>query len=155
MKGLPVLAGLVFLTAFQLCARAGDLPAGTSTGTFIPEDKPAVTLANAAAFVDTKEEGAPVLLMLSDKKVVVGDWKSEIDMMMAHPMFSGAIFFIDKEGTVFRTDVYDKGQQSSVSGYFNLKLDGAMSKDLKGEVKSSETSSKGPKLDAVFHAVVK
>ena len=43
-----------------------------------------------------------------------------------------------------------------MSGYFKLTLTGAMGNDLKGEVKSNETSTQdAPKLEAVFHAVVK
>jgi hypothetical protein len=152
---LPFLAVLVFLSVAQFCANAGDLPAGTAKGTLTPEDKPTVTLAYAAAFVDQKEDDKPVLLILSDKKLPVEKWTSEMDMMMAQVEFTGAVFFFDKEGTVFRIDVHSGGRQESVSGYFKLKLDGPMGKDLKGEVKPIETTTPGPKLDAVFHATLK
>jgi len=155
MPRLPLLAALVFLACFQPGAKAGDLPAGTVKGTFIPEEKPAVALSYAVAFVDMKEEGKPVLLILSDKKVPAEKWTSEFDLMLAHPNFSGAVFFIDKEGTVFRTDTYTDGKQASVSGYFKLTLDGAMGKDLKGSVKTNDQTSNGPKLDATFHATLK
>jgi len=155
MNRLPVLAVLLFLSLFQFTSKAGDLPAGTVKGTFIPEEKPAVTLAYAVAFVDVKDERKPILLILSDKKVPAEKWTSEFDLMLAHPNFSGAVFFIDKEGEVFRSDVYVDGKQASVSGYFKLTLDGPMGKDLKGAVKTSDASSNGPKLDAVFHAVLK
>ena len=47
-----------------------------------------------------------------------------------------------------------KGKQTSVSGYFDLKLADPKSKDLIGTAKSSD-SSKEPKLDAAFHAGLK
>lgn len=149
------LTALVCFSTFTSGVFADDLPAGTAKGNFTPEGKPAVTLANAVAFVDVKEEEKPVLLILSDKKLAAEKWTNEFDLMMAHPKFSGVIFFIDKEGKVFRTDVYDDGRQASVSGYFDFKLEGAMGKDLKGTAKTRETSGAGPKIDAVFHALAK
>ena len=69
--------------------------------------------------------------------------------------FSGAIFFLNKDGEVFRTDFYWKGRQSSVSGYFKLKLDSKAGKELMGSVASSEGDAKDPKVDATFHATLK
>jgi hypothetical protein len=155
MNRVPILALLVFLSFTPVFLRAGDLPAGTAKGTFTPEEKPAVTLANAIAFVDQKEEGKPVLLILSDKKVPAEKWTSEFDLMLSHPTFSGAVFFIDKDGTVYRSDIYVEGKQSSVSGYFKLTLDGEYGKDLKGTVQTNDPAQAGPRLDATFHATVK
>ena len=149
------LAAVVCFSILPSGLFAEDLPAGTAKGIFTAEDKTAVTLANAVAFVDVKEDDKPVLLILSDKKLPAEKWTTEFDLMRAHPKFSGVIFFLDKEGKVFRTDVYDQGQQASVSGYFDFTLDGAMGKDLKGTAKTKDASRSGPKIDATFHAVTK
>jgi hypothetical protein len=39
-----------------------------------------------------------------------------------HSKWSGVIFFLDKEGQVFRSDVHTNGRQSSVSGIFEVKI---------------------------------
>lgn len=147
---------LLWVSAFfSLHSFAGDLPAGMAKGTFTPEDKPAVTLTFAGAFVDVKDERSPVILFLSDKKLPTEKWKSEFDLMRENPKFNGVAFWIDKEGSVFRSATYVDGRHSSVSGYFELKLDGPMSKNLTGTVKTSDSASTGPKADATFHATLK
>lgn len=39
-----------------------------------------------------------------------------------HSKWSGVVFFLDKEGQVFRSDVHTNGRQSSVSGIFEVKI---------------------------------
>ena len=147
---------LLVVSAFlSLVAVAGELPAGTATGTFQPEDKAAVTLSFAGAFMDVKDDRKPVILFLSDKKLPTEKWTSEFDLMREHPKFNGVAFWLDQEGNVFRSATYVEDRHSSVSGYFELKLDGAMGKNLTGTVKTSDPAGTGPKADATFHVVLK
>ena len=135
-------------------AFAGELPAGTAKGTFTPEDKPAVTLAFAGAFVDVKDNDR-VILILSDKKLPMEKWTSEFDLMRENPKFNGVAFWIEKDGSVPRSATYTDGRHASVSGYFEMKLDGKMGKDLTGAVKTSDPKGTGPKADATFHVTLK
>ena len=146
---------LLALLATTALALAEPPPAGTAKGTCAKNAEPAVTLAFAAAFVDQKDERKPTLLILSDVKLPVEKWTSEFDLMRANKPFSGAIFFLDKDNAVFRTDFYWKGRQSSVSGYFKLALDPKNGKELTGTVASSSDDAKDPKADAAFHATLK
>src|SRR5581483_5319236 len=147
---------LLGVSAFlSLVAVAGELPAGTAKGTFSPEEKPPVTLLFAGAFVDVKDDRQPVILFLSDKKLPTEKWTSEFDLMEQNPKFNGVAFWIYKDGSVFRTATYVDGRHSSVSGYFDLKLNGAMGKDLTGTVKTSDPAGTGPKADATFHVTLK
>ena len=146
---LSVICGLACLSPR---AGAADLSDNTATGTFLPKGGVPVTLTNATAFVDEKDGRSPVILILSDQKLPAEKWTSEFDLMRAHPDFTGVAFWIDQEGKVFRTDVYTAGRQSSVSGYFELKLNGPLAKDLTGSAKASEPVGDGPRLEATFHA---
>lgn len=138
-------------------AAAVDLPSGTAKGTCAKDGAAPVALAYAGAFVDQKEDDKPTLLILSDLKLPTAMWTSEFDLMRATGKlpFSGAIFFLKKDGTVYRTDFYWKGRQSSVSGYFTLKLDAPAGKELTGSVASSGGEAKDPKVDGAFHATLK
>jgi len=155
MKLLSLIGAVCFLPFSQLLAGAADLPAGTAKGTFTAEGKPAVTLAYAVAFVDVKDDDKPVILILSDKKLAAEKWTSEFDLMEAHPKFNGVAFWFDKDGNVFRTGIYEDGQHTSVSGFFNVKLEGAFGKNLAGAVVTSDPSGTGPKADATFHVTLK
>ena len=151
-----------FLTldaALALCAlatpsvyAASDLPAGTAKGSLTFDDATAA-LTFAAAFVDQKDERKPVILVLSDKKLPVEKWTSEFDMMLSGTKFNGIVFFLDKEGKVFRTDVHMKDRQTGVAGIFELKLDNPTSKDLTGT--ASATAGRSDKLEVTFHATLK
>jgi hypothetical protein len=159
MKTTRKLAFLLFCFCIALTALvfAADVPGGTAKGTCAKDGGTPVALAYAGAFVDQKDDRKPTLLILSDIKLPTDTWTSEFDLMRATSKlpFSGAIFFLDKDGEVFRTDFYWKGRQSSVSGYFNLKLDGKVGKELTGTVASSGSDAKDPKVDAAFHATLK
>ena len=141
-----LLSGQCFLAADP------DLAAGNARGSLVYEGTTA-ELKFASTFVDEREEGKPIVLILSDTKLATEKWTSEFDMMRESSKWSGVVFFL-KDGEVFRSDIHMKGKQSSVSGYFDLKLADPKSKDLIGTAKSSD-SSKGPKLDAAFHAGLK
>jgi hypothetical protein len=132
---------------------ATDLPAGSAKGS-LTYDGTTAELKFAAAFVDQKDEKKPVILLLTDQKLPTEEWKSEFDMMMDHTKWSGVVFFLDKEGQVFRSDVHTNGRQSSISGIFEAKIDNPRSKDLTGTAKTS-ADEKAAKLDAVFHATLK
>lgn len=132
---------------------AADLAAGAAKGTYTPEGGAAVTITYAAAFVDQKDDRKPTILLLTDKKLPTEKWKSEFDLMLSHEKFSGVLFWLDKEGSVFRSDTYQSGRQASVSGLFELKLASKEAKDLSGSATSRESASE--KLDVTFHAVVK
>jgi len=161
MKSLPrnlvlsLITAIVFIPTAGLLAGAADLPAGTAKGSFTPEGKPAVTLAFAAAFVDVKDSDKPVILILSDKKLGTEKWTSEFDMMEEHPIFNGVAFWFDKDGNVFRMATFVEGEHASVSGYFDLKLEGVFGKNLAGAVVSNAQAGGGPKADATFHVVMK
>ena len=159
MKNSPAVAFLL-----QLClsimsltlVTAADPGSGTAKGTCAKDGAAPIALAHAGAFVDQKDDRKPTLLILSDIKLPTEKWTSEFDLMRATGKlpFSGAIFFLDKDGEVFRTDFYWKGRQSSVSGYFKLKLDGKPGKELIGTVVSDGGEAKDPKVDATFHATL-
>ena len=84
------------------CARAvTDLPAGSAKGS-LTYDGATAELKFAAAFVDQKDERKPIVLLISDQKLPTEKWKSEFDMMMDHSKWGGVVFFLDKEGKVFR-----------------------------------------------------
>lgn len=144
-------------------AAADPAPAsGIAKGTFAYKGEPAVALTNAASFVDVKDDNKPTLIIISDRKLPTEKWTSEFDMMEAMMdakdtlNFSGVIFWIDKDGNTFRSDIYWKGTPSSVSGFFTLKLDSKPGeKEIKGSVKSDpSTDASAPKLDVVFHATL-
>ena len=148
-----VMSILAALSAVNSARAASDLPAGSAKGS-LTYDGATAELKFAAAFVDQKEEGKPTILLITDQKLPVEKWKSEFDMMMDHTKWSGVVFFLDKEGKVFRSDVHMNGRQSSVAGIFEPKIDNPTSKDLTGTAKTS-ADEKETKLDVAFHAVIK
>ena len=141
---------LIIATVIQA---ATDTPAGSAKGSLTYEGGTA-ELKFAAAFVDQKDERKPVILILSDMKLPTEKWTSDFDVMRDHSNWSGVMFCLNKAGSAFRSDVHMKGKQSSVSGYFDLKLDDPTSKDLTGSVKTKE-GEKDTKLDVTFHATLK
>ncbi len=146
---VPVLAALLMIRNLA----AADLAAGAAKGTYTPEGGAAVAITNAAAFVDQKDDRKPTILLLTDKKLPTEKWKSEFDLMLSHEKFSGVLFWLDKEGSVFRSDTYQNGHQASVSGFFELKLGSKGGKDFIGTAASHEGASS--KLDVTFHATTK
>ena len=133
---------------------ASDLASGSAKGSLTFDDATAA-LTYAAAFVDQKDERKPVILLLSDKKLPIEKWKSEFDMMFDDTKFNGIVFFLDKEGKVFRTDVHMKDKQTGVSGLFDLKLDNPTSKELTGSAAATATEGRSDKLAVAFHATLK
>ncbi|MEY2559043.1 MAG: hypothetical protein QOE34_2468 [Verrucomicrobiota bacterium] len=131
---------------------ASDLASGSAKGS-LTFDGATATLIYAAAFVDQKDERKPVILLLSDQKLPVEKWTNEFDMMRAGVKFNGIVFFLDKEGKVFRTDVHMKDRQTGVAGIFDLKLDDPASKELTGSATAKEGRS--DKLEVTFHATLK
>ena len=153
---------LVMLLGFALTAQLGAadpaLASGVAKGTYAPKGEKAATLTNAAALTDVKDDEKPVIVIISDKKIPAEKWTSEFDLIEAKAdlAFSGIVFFIDKDGKVFRTDMYWKGQQSSVSGVFDVKLDSAAgAKEITGSAKTIGNDPDDPKLDVKFHATLK
>ena len=127
-----------------------DMPAGSAKGS-ITFDGSTSELKYAAAFIDQKDERKPIVLVVSDQKLPADKWTSEFDMMRDHTKWSGIAAFLDKDGNVYRTDVHTKGQQSSVSGMFDVKINDPTSHDLAGAAKT-ESDSSDKKLDVTFHA---
>ena len=144
---------LVICVIIGFVHAATDLPAGSAKGS-LTYDGATAELKFASAFVDQKDDRKPVILLIMDKKLPTEKWKSEFDMMRDSTKWSGIVFFMDKEGSVFRSDVHTNGRQASVSGIFDLKLDNPTSKDLTGTAKTKE-DEKETKLDATFHAALK
>jgi hypothetical protein len=132
---------------------AVDLPGGTAKGS-LTFDNSTAALTSAAAFVDQKDERKPIVLILSDKKLPAENWTSDFDIMRDNSKFNGIVFFFDKEGKVYRTDVHMKDRQTGVSGIFEAKLDNPTSKDLTGTATGTGTG-KSDKLEATFHATLK
>jgi hypothetical protein len=142
------LCALVHVTIYA----ASDLASGSAKGSLTFDDATAA-LTFAAAFVDQKDERKPVILILSDKKLPTEKWTSDFDILRDDSKFNGIVFFLDKEGQVFRTDVHMKDRQTAVSGIFDLKLDNPTSKELTGSATASGSGS--DKLDVAFHATLK
>ena len=130
-----------------------DVPAGNAKGS-ITFDGSTSELKFAAAFVDQKDERKPVVLIVSDQKLPADKWTSEFDMMRDHTKWSGIAVFLDKEGNVYRTDVHTKGQQASVSGMFDVKINDPTSNDLAGAAKTASGGA-DKQLDVTFHATRK
>ena len=143
---------LASLSIAAFAQAASDLPSGSAKGSLTFEGGTA-ELKFAAAFVDQKDERKPVLLLLSDQKLPTEKWKSEFDVMLYHTKWNGLVFFLDKDGSVFRSDVHMSGRQTSVAGLWQFKLDNPTSKDLTGTAQT-RTEEKD-KLDVTFHATVK
>ena len=89
---------------------------------------------------------------MSDKKLPAENWKSDFDILRDKSKFNGIVFFFDKEGKVYRTDVHMKDRQTGASGIFEAKLDNPTSKDLTG---TATGSGKSDKLEVAFHATLK
>jgi len=130
-----------------------DLPAGTAKGS-ITYDGVTSDVKFASAFVDQKDERKPVVLLLTDQKLPVEKWTSEFDMMRDSTKWSGIVAFVDKDGTVYRTDIHTKGRQASVSGVFDVQINDPKGKDLSGAAKT-DGSSGDTKVDVTFHAARK
>src|SRR4051812_6717025 len=129
-----------------------DLPSGAAKGT-ITFDGVTSELKFAAAFVDQKDSRKPVVLLVTDKKLPTEKWTSEFDMMRDHTKWSGIAVFLDKDA-VYRTDVHTNGQQSSVSGMFDVNINDPAAADLTGIAKSDQ-ANKDKNLDVSFHATRK
>ena len=76
-------------------------------------------------------------------------------MLFDRSKFNGIVFFLDKDGKVFRTDVHMKDRQTGVSGIFDLKLDNPTSKEFTGLATVIATEGRSDKLGVVFHATLK
>ena len=151
----PLVAALALCVLLRpAVAAASHLASGSAKGSLTFDDT-TTALTYAAAFVDQKDERKPVILLLSDKKLPAEKWKSEFDMMFDRTKFNGIVFFLDKEGKVFRTDVHMKNKQTGVSGLFDLKLDNPASKELTGSATATATDGRSDKLDVEFHARLK
>jgi hypothetical protein len=148
------IAGGFILGAMNSVVAASDLPAGTAKGSLTYNGRTA-QLKFAAVFVDQKDERKPTVLLICDHKLPVEKWKSEFDMMRDYSeKWAGVVFFLDKGGNVFRSDVHMNGRQASVSGVFELKLDNPSGKDLAGTA-TTRADEKDTKLDATFHVTLK
>ena len=141
LSAVCVMSILAALSAANFARAATDLPAGSAKGS-LTYDGATAELKFAAALLDQKDERKPIVLVISDQKLPVEKWESEFDMMMDHSKWSGVVFFLDKEGKVFRSDVHVNSRQSSVSGIFELKIDNPSSKDLTGIAKTSADEKK-------------
>jgi len=130
-----------------------DLPAGSAKGS-LTFDGATAELKFASAFIDQKDDRKPVVLLVTDKKLPTEKWTSEFDMMLDHTKWSGLAFFLDKDGTIYRTDVNANGWQTRVAGIFDSKIDTPQSKDLTGTAKTT-SNAKEDKIDVAFHATLK
>ena len=157
---VPLSIAVLSLALAGGLAAADPAPAsGAAKGTFAQKGEKAVELTNAAAFVDQQDDRKPSIVIISDKKIPLESWTSEFDLIGAKDKlaFTGIVIFIDKDGSVYRTDMYWKGTQTSVSGVFDVKIDSAAgAKDITGSAKtSSGDDPDSPMLDVKFHATLK
>ncbi|MEN3370523.1 MAG: hypothetical protein V7609_2666 [Verrucomicrobiota bacterium] len=143
---------VLFALTTPAISAASDLPSGTAKGS-LTFDGGTAALTHAAAFVDQKDTDKPVILILSDKKLASEKWTTGFDMMRDGARFNGIVFYVDKEGKVFRTDVHMKDRQTAVSGIFDVKLDNPASKEVTGSATTKEAQT--DKLDVTFHATLK
>lgn len=148
-----LLSILAIFSITGFLSAATDLSAGSAKGSLTYEGASA-ELKFASAFVDQKDDRKPVILLITDKKLPTEKWTSEFDMMRDSSKWSGVVFFLDKEGSVFRSDVHMSGRQASVSGIWDLKIDNPTSKDLTGTAKTKD-DEKETKLEVTFHAALK
>jgi hypothetical protein len=130
-----------------------DLAAGSAKGSLTFHGATA-DLKFAAAFINPKDERKLVVVVLSDQKLPAEKWTSSSDIMMDETKWNGVVFFFDQEGEVFQTDVHMKGSQTSVSGFWDATIDNPKSKDVTGNVKTTNPMQKNI-LSATFHAVLK
>lgn len=148
------LAATLALCAFATPAfsAASDLPSGTAKGS-LTFDGSTAALNHATAFVDQKDARKPVVLVLSDKKPASEKWTTGSDISGDAAKFNGIVFYFDKEGKTFRTDVRMTSRWTSVSGIFDVKVDNPASKEITGSATTKEAQS--DKLDVAFHATLK
>ena len=130
-----------------------DLPAGTAKGSITFEGTTS-DLKFAAAFVDQKDDRKPVILLVTDQKLPTEKWTNEFDIMRDQTKWNGLTVFLDKEGTVYRTDVHMNGRQTGVAGIFDVKIEDPTGKDVTG-IARTHANAKEDKLDVTFHAVHK
>src|SRR6266513_6225459 len=93
-------SALTLISAANFVWSANDLPAGSAKGS-LHYDGATAELKFAAAFVDQKDERKPVVLVISDQKMPIEEWKAEFRATVGR-IWSGVVFFLDKEGSVFR-----------------------------------------------------
>jgi hypothetical protein len=146
---------LALVVAFTLQAFAETPAAGTAKGTCADKAEPAIKLAFAAAFTDVEDERKPAVIILSDVKLPSEKWTNDFDLMRCDVKFSGAVFFLDKDREVYRNDFYWKGVQCGVAGHYTLTLDAGKGKDFSGTITSNPGDAKDPKVDAIFHVILK
>jgi len=96
MKQTFFLFALLIFTARAVT----DLPAGSAKRS-LTYDGATAELTFTAAFVDQKDERKPIVLVISDQKLQVEKWESEFDVMLAQSKWSGVVFFLDKDGSLF------------------------------------------------------
>jgi len=148
---IPLIVAAVAIAGFGIAS--ADLPAGSAKGSLTYEGATA-ELKFAAAFVDQKDDRKPVVLFFINETLTTEKWTSEFDMMRDNTKWSGLVFFLDKEGNAFRSDVHTNGKQGSVSGIWDLKIDRPTGKDLTGTARTT-APEKETKLDVTFHAALK
>jgi len=112
---------LAVLSATNYARAVTDLPTGSAKGS-LAYDGATAELKFAAAsatgrtrcgeFLDRKDERRPIVLVISDQKLPVEKWESELDMTMDHSHWTGVVFFFGKEGQMFRCAVHMNGRQS-------------------------------------------
>ncbi len=111
MSAVCVMSILAVLSATNYARAVTDLPTGSAKGS-LAYDGATAELKFAATFVDRKDERRPIVLVISDQKLPVEKWESELDMTMDHSHWTGVVFFFGKEGQMFRCAVHMNGRQS-------------------------------------------
>ena len=159
MKIRPSLPRVLAVAATVSLAAVASPPPGTASGSITAAGKDA-KLVSAAAFVDASDERKPLILVLADRPLPAAGWKkaSDLSAFGRENVFMGVAFHLDKDGAVYRCDVYDGTDfPTSASGLFDLEVE-RKAGSLSGSAKSNAAASKlrhPIRLDATFRADVK
>jgi hypothetical protein len=173
-QSLAAMKCVSLLTALVVAAPTFAAPprSGAAKGSCSIKNQNAVTLTQATAYVDTKRNGKPTVLVISDVKLPVEKWTSEEDIARSSRRFSGAVFVLSKDNQRAEASFYWRGKRYAATYYLRLSLDQKAEGELigtvatEGEGKSARAQrTKVPgtfsepieylKFKAAFHATLK
>jgi len=140
----------IFLANVIPIRAADDAAPGTASGSLTYHGE-TVNFTAAVAFIDRDDDKKPTILVISDQKLPLEKWNSEFDMMRDETKWSGLVFFLNRDGTFYRSDIHLKGRQASVSGFFGMQWSDPTGKNLSGTAQT-DPSTKETKLSVTFNS---
>ncbi len=154
MKTLSIFAALLATTV----AVASPPRIGAAKGSCSIKKEAAVTLTRAAVFVDSKRDGKPTVLVISDVKLPVEKWTSEKDIALSGKQFSGAVFVLAKGHDRAEASFYWKGKQYAATYYLKLKLEQEAGGEFIGSVttegEGKSARAQRPKIPGTFSEAI-